>query len=71
MAVIDGIFVLPPIAEEISDVVISVVVDAVAWRIRETSSPWLLVKKDWVEYAKECIEYCEKARTKSKPKAKG
>lgn len=60
--ILDRIFELPPIAEEISDIVISVVVDSVAWRIRETDSKWALVRRDWIVYAKECIDYCESQR---------
>jgi hypothetical protein len=59
---LDRIFELPPIAEEISDIVISVVVDSVAWRIRETNSKWALVRRDWIVYAKECVAYCEAQR---------
>jgi len=60
--IIDNIFELPPIAEEISDIVIAVVVDAVVWRIRASESKWVLVDRKWVKYAKECVAYAEKAR---------
>ena len=59
---IDEVFDLPPIAEEISDVVIAIVVDSIAWRIRETKSDFVVVERKWLTYAKECVAWAEKAR---------
>lgn len=69
-SIIDRIFVLPPIAEEISDIVISVVVDSVVWRIRESKSDWVLVERGWLKYAKECVEFSEASANKVKAKKK-
>ena len=61
--VVDDIFVLPPIAEEISDMVIAVVVDSVAYRIRSDRSDWRLVRKDEWDYAQECIDYVGRVKS--------
>jgi len=66
--IIDEIFDLPPIAEEISDIVIAVVIDSVCWRIRETKSPYALVTREWMVYAKECVSHVEGERAKKAKK---
>ena len=68
--ILDDIFELPPIAEEISDIGIAIIVDACAWRIRETDSKHILVTREWVKYAKECVEYSEAAAKKKKKRTK-
>jgi len=63
--ILDDVFEFPPIAEQISDIVISAIVDSVSWRITASKSKWMLVDRRWVNYAKRIVKEHEANKDKS------